>query len=217
VTTAGSTFIESLLGVPSSTNGSTLLSNPFVATAGQALSFQFNYISTDGSATYPDYGFVRLLGGDAPIVLFTAQTTPTGNTVPGFALPLIAPGVTLVPSSTPIISTGFSPGGAGPSFAPLGDDSGQCFDAGCGYTNWIFASYVFAAPGTYQLQFGVFNVEDEFFDSALAFDFAIGASGAPEVIPSTTIPEPSSIVLLATGLAGVIGAARRKRGTQAAD
>ena len=120
------------LAIAGTTNGSTLTSGTFTATAGQALGFSFNYITSDGSG-FADYAFVRLLStapGVAPIVLFTARTTPTGNTVPGFGLPGLAPGVTLSPPSTPII-----PGA--PTFAPGG--VAGCFAAGCGFTGWITA------------------------------------------------------------------------------
>lgn len=213
VSTANSQFMNSPLTVTNSTNGSLLLSNPFTAAAGQALSFRFNYITTDGTSTFPDYAFVQLLSGGTPVLLFTAQTTPSGNTVPGFGLPVIAPGVTLTPSSTPIHSTGFGPStGIGPAFGPLGMDSGTCFDVGCGFTDWIAANYLIPSAGTYQLEFGVFNVTDERFASALAFDFATGTGGTPSVTPGVVVtPEPATMSLLATGLLGVCGMARRRR------
>ena len=210
VTTNGSTYLENPLGVENSTNGSLLLSSPFTATAGQPLSFRFNYITSDGSSVFPDYAFVRLLGGTEPIVLFTAQTTPTGNTVPGFALPTIAPGVTLTPSATPIIATGYEPPSPGPVFGPLGFTSGLCYDFGCGYTGWIAANYVVGAANTYPLEFGVFNVTDEDYASALAFDFASGTGGTPNLDGVTAVPEPASLVLLGTGLIGVFAVARRR-------
>jgi hypothetical protein len=212
VTTANA-VTQDPLGIANTTNGTTLLSNPFAATAGQSLSFSFNYVTSDGSENFPDYAFVRLLGAGSPSVLFTARTTTTGNTVPGHDLPGLAPGVTLTPSSTPIISTGFVPDGAGPVFAPLGDFSGLCFDIGCGYTGWTVATYLVAVTGDYQLQFGVFNANDEHYDSALAFDFASGAGGTPvvEVVAVTPTPEPASATLVAIGLLGVYGVTRRRR------
>jgi hypothetical protein len=39
-----------------------------------------------------------------------------------------------------------------------------------GQTNWASASYTFAAAGTYQIGFGVFNVGDSGHDSALFLD-----------------------------------------------
>jgi hypothetical protein len=42
-----------LLGVTNSTNGSLLTTSPFSVTAGQLLSFAFNFLSTDGTDTFP--------------------------------------------------------------------------------------------------------------------------------------------------------------------
>jgi hypothetical protein len=195
-----------IFGVPEAWNGSVLTSAAFSATAGQTLSFAFNFLTTDGTSTYPDYAFVRLLGGATPTILFTAQTNPTagGNTVPGFGLPTIAPGVTLTPGATPII------GGAPlASDAILGLMNGDCYGTGCGYTDWILASYAIADAGTYQLQFGVSNVADEFYDSALAFDFGAGIGGVPHA-PSA-VPEPATVALLGGGLLGLGVVARRRR------
>lgn len=192
------------LDIADTQNGTTLTSNSFTATAGQELSFAFNFITSDGG-DYTDYAFVRLLGGAEPTVLFTARTTAVEgqNTVPGFGLPGISSGVTLTPSSTPIV-----PGA--PDFSPLGSSSGMCFGGGCGYTSWIIAQYLVPTAGTYQLQFGVFNFSDSAFDSALAFDFAIGEGGTPTVPPSVA-PEPATVVLTAGGLLMLAGVARRRR------
>ena len=145
-----------------STNGSRLQSNLFSATAGEALEFYFNYVSSDGSG-FADYAWARLLdsGGNEVALLFTARTTPAGNAVPGFGVPL--PTATLTPSPVAII-----PGG--PVWSPLGSDSGACFNVGCGYTGWILSQYTIAAAGNYRLEFGTANWQDQLFESGLAFD-----------------------------------------------
>src|SRR5690349_4206248 len=48
VTTHQSGNTANPLGIPSSTNGSQLYSTPFTGTAGQTLSFYFDYITSDG-------------------------------------------------------------------------------------------------------------------------------------------------------------------------
>ena len=188
-----------LLNLGGETNGSSLTSTSFSATGGDILKFNFNYVTSDGSS-YIEYAWARLLDASFSQValLFTARTTPAGNTVPGFGMP--APAATLVPASTPII-------GGGPAWAPLGGSSGACWSAGCGYTGWVQASYSIASAGNYYLQFGVTNWADQAFDSGMAFD-GITVNDTP----ISSIPEPSTVALMATGLLGVFGIARRRKG-----
>jgi hypothetical protein len=135
-------------------------------------------------------------------VLFTARTTPNGNSVPGFGLPAIA--ATLDPAVVTIQS--------GTDWAPLGTDSGTCFNiAGCGHTGWVKASYTIASAGSYFLQFGVTNWNDSFFASGMAIDgVTIGNVPIQVVGQTTVIPVPGAAVLFASGLA-LFGLVRRRR------
>lgn len=174
-------------GIGEPSNGSSLRSVSFTADAGAALDFQFNYVTTDG-AGYADYAWARLLDADNNQValLFTARTNEDGDAIPGFDMP--APEATLSPFPVAV-----APGQT--MWTPIGPDSDECYDVGCGATGWVRAQYAIASGGTYRLDFGVTNWDDEDFDSGLAID-AITVNGAP--LP---IPEPGQYVMLLAGLA----------------
>ncbi|MBI5659031.1 MAG: NF038132 family protein [Nitrosomonadales bacterium] len=208
------------------TNGSTLTSNAFHANAGDQLDFYFNYVTSDGG-TFTDYGWSRLLNaGDSSLaaILFTARTEPSGSIIPGQDLP--APNATLAPSGVPIIDAGYSPlvgGGSdtGPNWTPLGSGGdGKCWDAGCGYTGWVLASYTIATAGAYRLEFGVTNWDDQAWDSGMAFD---GVTIAGVQVDDDTrrepeydddnyapVPEPETYAMLLAGL-GLLGFTARHR------
>lgn len=181
------------------TNGSTFLSALFGATAGDKLKFQFNYVTSDG-AQYADYGWARLLNPDMTTAawLVTARTQTSGSIIPGAGMPAVD--ASLTPPSAPII-----PGG--PVWAPLGFSSGACYNTGCGYTGWIQSDFTIGLTGNYFLQFGVANWLDTAYDSGLAF---AGATIGGTPIDTGIVPEPGSLLLIGTGLAGLLPRIRRK-------
>lgn len=189
------------LGYGSETTGSVARSNAFTAEAGDDLEFFFNYVTSDG-AGYADYAWVRLLDSalNPYAVLFTARTTPEDNTVPGFGLPDIDPGVVLDPVSTEIIA-------GAPEWSALGGSSGSCYQDGCGYTDWIGMTYAFADSGTFYLEFGVVNWTDTSFQSGLAFD-GILVGGVP--IDPQPVSSPGTLALFGLALIGMAGLRRRR-------
>lgn len=100
--------------------------------------------------------------------------------------------------------------GGGPSWTPLGDSSGSCFAPGCGYTGWIHSSFTIATAGNYLLEAGVVNWNDQAYDSGLALD-GVTVGGTPITPPTSTVPEPASLLLLGLGGAGLALLARRAR------
>ena len=75
-------------------NGSFAQTPTFTVAAGDKLNFSFNYITTDGGK-FTEYAWAGLFSGAGAgtfhSYLFTARTTTSGNTVPGFGLPGLGP------------------------------------------------------------------------------------------------------------------------------
>jgi len=202
VSTAGSTDTTaaagalSALGVPGSfTNGSVYTTSTFSVGAGTNVLGYFDYVTSDGSG-YPDSAYAALYtsGGTEVALLFSAQTTPSGDTSPGFAV-TGGPAVdaTLTPSGVDLGTQ------AGPSWSELGASSGACWTApGCGSTGWVESQYTITTAGSYYIQFGVANANDEEYDSGLA--------------ATLQVPEPGTLALVFTGLGfvGILGPIRRK-------
>jgi PEP-CTERM motif len=198
-TDGGLSGVGQIAGVGGGANGSTFTGDAFTANAGGSLTFYFNYVTSDG-AQFADYAWASLIDSSSSAVvdyIFSARTTPSGDTVPGFGLPALT--ATLTPVSTPIIA-------GAPAWDKLGGSSNSCFAVGCGYTGWIKATYTIASAGSYQLQFGVTNTLDGAFNSGLAFNGAF-IDGNP-VLPG--VPEPASWAMLIAGF-GLTGAAMRRR------
>jgi hypothetical protein len=188
-------------GRGSSTNGSTVKTITFAATANSLLNFDFNYTTTDGGIV-SDYAWAELFNSaNAPVALLaTARTTPGGNTIPGSNMPV--PVGTLNPSMVTI-----QPGLT--MWSPLGSSSGACFlspTQGCGSTGWASSSFTIGTAGSYFLLFGVTNWNDEFFESGLAID-GVTVNGQP--ISGTAAPEPASLLLLGIGAVPLLLKRRR--------
>ncbi|WP_052761171.1 NF038132 family protein [Sedimenticola thiotaurini] len=185
------------LNIGEETNGSLLRSGVFSANAGDDLEFYFNYVTSDGTESYVEYGWARLL--DAALnpvaLLFTARTNPVGSAVPGFDLPPIE--ATIDPAVVNI-------SGAAPTWSPLGDDSGECYGDGCGYSGWVQSLYTIPNAGNYILEFGVINWGDTAYNTGMAFDgITIAGTSIEDPSGDGTVPAPATLALFAIGLLGL--------------
>lgn len=205
-TNKGVNGVGALAGVGGSgspTNGTTLQTSNFSAGAGDLLNFYFDYTTSDG-AGFADYAWAELLDSSNTVVslLFTARTTPGGNSVPGFSMP--PPSATLNPA-TVTIQPGLT------HWSPLGGSSGGCYlgpTQGCGSTGWVSSDYTVATGGSYYLLFGVTNWNDTAFDSGMAID-GITIGGVPIEPPPVGAPEPATLLLLGIGAVPLLLKRRR--------
>lgn len=209
-TSGGTNGVGALAGVGGDgtpTNGSNLTTSVFTASAGDVLQFFFNYVTSDG-AGYADYAWARVLDTmDTQVaLLFTARTTPGGNSVPGFAMP--TPEATLDPADVLITDNATI-------WSALDGDSGGCFSTGCGLTGWVESNYTLALAGDYKLQFGVTNWDDTAYASGLAIAGAniggVAIDPTDPVDPPSTVPLPAAGWLLIAGLGGLSALRRRRK------
>lgn len=200
VTTTGGAIgggdLPAVFGSPGvqSMNGSTLITGKFTPTAKQMRKFNFDYATSDGSG-YPDYAWAGLMStdGGSNYLIFSTETEPAGNTVPGVTMPPLAPGTSLIPPTSQVMPGSGTQCGSGdcntpaggPVWTALGPYSGDCWAIGCGQTGWIQSRFSGEAAGTYQLEFGVSNTNDQLYDSGLALAgcsvVVNGGLGAPSL------------------------------------
>ena len=162
--------LEGFSGSQSTTNGSSIISPVFSAQQGTSITFNLNYVTSDG-LQFSDYAWVSLLNEQnvQQDVVIVIRTSPSGVVVPAGGAPPSS-GTTTPPAPLSILS--------GTSWSILGGGSGSCYGAGCGNTGWITVSYTVRNSGNYKLKFGVANWIDTRFNTALAID-NINIGGQP--------------------------------------
>jgi uncharacterized repeat protein (TIGR01451 family) len=150
------------LGLP--TVETTLTSPSFVFSNSGTISFDVNFITTDGTYDFADYAVVTLIpSGDAsPVTLFVANTTCD--------ICAAVPPVGLTGGAATLAPTTASFTGATVSFGSTTYGGALKYGGGLGGPSaWIHVSYPVSA-GSYQLQFLVAHVGDTSYPSALAID-----------------------------------------------
>jgi hypothetical protein len=160
---AGSNGLPALQALGAPTVETTLTSSAFSVGSGDIISFDVNFVTTDGTYDFADFAFVQLVPTSAPAInLFVANTTcDVCTAVPALGL---ASGVATLSPST-ISFSGFPVTFGSIAYGPSKFGGGNG-----GPTGWIHVSYPVATAGSYQLKFVVAHVGDTAFPSALAID-----------------------------------------------
>lgn len=200
---------SSATSIQDPTNGSSVQSSLLSLSSGQKLSFNFDFLTTDTAYlnnysygySYPDYSWAALYEDDASTgnvaslvgYLFTAMAYSGGIKVDSG---VVNSTIATVNQPTASVVTD-------PTFSQLGPDSGQCwsyygYGPGCGYTGWTSVNYTVANSGNYFVTFGVTNIGDTLYDSALTIaNLAVSGSSKGN---QGSVPEPCTLALLLSGL-----------------
>jgi PEP-CTERM motif len=171
-------YLPGVTGSGAPTNGAFWSYSFTTLNPDEVVSFRFNYITSDGNG-YEDYAY-GMLDNE---LLFTARSDPSAYAVPGANMP--APVYTGAPTG-PIKANQTT-------WDALGNWSNTCWAVGCGFSDWLTAQYVIASPGTYTLKFGVVNLNDQYWDSGLAFDFNFLTAAAPPPPGNPTLPPTGTV------------------------
>jgi len=195
---------SSATSIPDPTNGSSVQTSVLSLSQGQSISFNFDYLTTDtgySNTYFPDYSWAALyqeVGSTASLVgyLFTAESWTGGARVDAGVVNSTI-GTVNQPTASVVTNN--------PTFSQLGPESGQCWSlgggtAGCGYTGWSSVSYSVASTGNYFVTFGVTNVGDQLYDSALAIANLVVSGTQSGGQSGGTVPEPWTLALVLSGL-----------------
>lgn len=106
-------------------------------------------------------------------------------------------------------SSGATIGGTGLGFADERLMTGWFSSSDATFLNALFGSL--SSSGA--LSFGMNDLDpgDNFYDFTLGLDASLINVGQGPVVTPTTVPEPTTVVLMATGLLGIAAVARRRR------
>ena len=155
-------------------------SSSFAALAGDVLTLDFNFLTTDG-AGFTDFMFIQMIDEADAVVATLANANTSGQfaqAVPalgGTPPPAISAGVTLSPTTAvfdgvltgPIGVCVLTDGcvGGGQTFGPSKFGGGNG-----GSTGFVTSSFTITADGDYRLLFVVQDVNNRLFPSGLAID-----------------------------------------------